>query len=88
MLFLSIVELILMYPFRVFTPSVEFISYVFDTFLREFYELGFQMCLLIFMFYFSQCSVDFPAAYQDWTATDPLTLFQAPVLKTESNPKV
>ncbi|KAL8120958.1 hypothetical protein AgCh_017940 [Apium graveolens] len=32
-------------------------------------------------------SVDFPAAYQDWTATDPLTLFQAPVLKTESNPK-
>ncbi|KAK1389826.1 DNA topoisomerase [Heracleum sosnowskyi] len=32
-------------------------------------------------------SVDFPAAYQDWTATNPLTLFQAPVLKTESNPK-
>ncbi|KAK2969581.1 hypothetical protein RJ640_023693 [Escallonia rubra] len=32
-------------------------------------------------------SVDFPAAYQDWTATDPLSLFHAPVVKTESNPK-
>ncbi|GMP78215.1 hypothetical protein CsSME_00034244 [Camellia sinensis var. sinensis] len=32
-------------------------------------------------------SVDFPAAFQDWTRTDPLDLFQAPVLKTESNPK-
>ncbi|GLU09482.1 hypothetical protein SLE2022_263420 [Rubroshorea leprosula] len=32
-------------------------------------------------------SVDFPASYQDWTATDPLNLFQAPILKTESNPK-
>ncbi|XP_058181028.1 DNA topoisomerase 3-beta isoform X3 [Rhododendron vialii] len=30
---------------------------------------------------------DFPAAFQDWTVTDPLDLFQAPVLKTESNPK-
>ncbi|KAF7132009.1 hypothetical protein RHSIM_Rhsim09G0063400 [Rhododendron simsii] len=32
-------------------------------------------------------SLDFPAAFQDWTVTDPLDLFQAPVLKTESNPK-
>lgn len=35
-----------------------------------------------------KCSVDFPAAFQDWTVTDPLDLFQAPVLTTESNPKV
>uniref|UniRef100_A0A7N0TSD1 DNA topoisomerase n=1 Tax=Kalanchoe fedtschenkoi TaxID=63787 RepID=A0A7N0TSD1_KALFE len=32
-------------------------------------------------------SVDFPAKYQDWTATDPTDLFQAPIVKTESNPK-
>ncbi|XP_014521718.1 DNA topoisomerase 3-beta isoform X1 [Vigna radiata var. radiata] len=32
-------------------------------------------------------SVDFPAKYQDWTATDPLDLFQAQVIKNESNPK-
>ncbi|WJZ87911.1 hypothetical protein VitviT2T_007256 [Vitis vinifera] len=32
-------------------------------------------------------SVDFPAKYQDWTVTDPLDLFQAPILKAESNPK-
>lgn len=32
-------------------------------------------------------SVDFPATYQDWTTTDPLDLFQAPILKSESNPK-
>ncbi|KAJ7957287.1 DNA topoisomerase [Quillaja saponaria] len=32
-------------------------------------------------------SVDFPVKYQDWTATDPLDLFQAPVIKNESNPK-
>lgn len=32
-------------------------------------------------------SVDFPASYQDWAATDPLDLFQAPILKAESNPK-
>lgn len=32
-------------------------------------------------------SVDFPPAYQDWAATDPLSLFQAPVVKSESNPK-
>ncbi|XP_050292586.1 DNA topoisomerase 3-beta isoform X1 [Quercus robur] len=32
-------------------------------------------------------SVDFPATYQNWTATDPLDLFQAQITKTESNPK-
>ncbi|XP_068665941.1 DNA topoisomerase 3-beta [Aristolochia californica] len=32
-------------------------------------------------------SVDFPPAYQNWEATDPLDLFQAPIVKTESNPK-
>ncbi|XP_057536769.1 DNA topoisomerase 3-beta isoform X2 [Amaranthus tricolor] len=30
---------------------------------------------------------DFPATFQDWSATDPLDLFQAPTLKSESNPK-
>ncbi|XP_038711610.1 DNA topoisomerase 3-beta isoform X2 [Tripterygium wilfordii] len=30
---------------------------------------------------------DFPATYQDWKVTDPQDLFQAPILKTESNPK-
>ncbi|KAJ4827020.1 hypothetical protein Tsubulata_033804 [Turnera subulata] len=32
-------------------------------------------------------SVDFPAKYQDWTVTDPEDLFQAQVVKSESNPK-
>ncbi|KAJ9701253.1 hypothetical protein PVL29_006551 [Vitis rotundifolia] len=32
-------------------------------------------------------SVDFLPKYQDWTVTDPLDLFQAPILKAESNPK-
>ncbi|XP_057959790.1 DNA topoisomerase 3-beta isoform X2 [Malania oleifera] len=32
-------------------------------------------------------SVDFPATYQDWTITDPLDLFGAPIVKAESNPK-
>ncbi|CAN0870631.1 DNA topoisomerase 3-beta [Linum grandiflorum] len=32
-------------------------------------------------------SVDFPEKYQNWSATDPLDLFQAPVRKSESNPK-
>lgn len=39
-------------------------------------------------FLLSNCSVDFPEKYQNWTLTDPLDLFQAPVLKTEANPKV
>lgn len=34
------------------------------------------------------CSVDFPGTYQDWTSTDPLDLFEAPIVKNESNPKV
>ncbi|XP_021888952.1 DNA topoisomerase 3-beta isoform X1 [Carica papaya] len=32
-------------------------------------------------------SVDFPGSYQDWTATDPIDLFQAPIRRTETNPK-
>ncbi|XP_055813969.1 DNA topoisomerase 3-beta isoform X1 [Solanum dulcamara] len=32
-------------------------------------------------------SVDFPATFQDWTTTDPADLFQAPILKKETNPK-
>ncbi|XP_026400715.1 DNA topoisomerase 3-beta-like [Papaver somniferum] len=32
-------------------------------------------------------SVDFPPKYQDWAVTDPLDLFSAPILKSESNPK-
>ncbi|KAL8143853.1 hypothetical protein V2J09_016885 [Rumex salicifolius] len=32
-------------------------------------------------------SIDFPPAYQNWNATDPLDLFEAPTLKIESNPK-
>ncbi|CAK8567137.1 unnamed protein product [Lathyrus sativus] len=32
-------------------------------------------------------SVDFHGKYQDWATTDPLDLFQAQVIKTESNPK-
>lgn len=32
-------------------------------------------------------SVDFPAPYQDWKTTNPLDLFEAPIRKTEANPK-
>ncbi|XP_008792952.1 DNA topoisomerase 3-beta isoform X1 [Phoenix dactylifera] len=32
-------------------------------------------------------SVDFPPTYQNWEVTDPMDLFQAPILKSESNPK-
>ncbi|XP_030507422.2 DNA topoisomerase 3-beta isoform X1 [Cannabis sativa] len=32
-------------------------------------------------------SVDFPQKYQDWNLTDPLDLFEAPIVKNESNPK-
>ncbi|MQM17056.1 hypothetical protein Taro_050021 [Colocasia esculenta] len=31
--------------------------------------------------------VDFPSKYQNWDVTDPIDLFQAPTLKSESNPK-
>ena len=34
------------------------------------------------------CSIDFPAKYQSWQTTDPVTLFDAPTLKAEANPKV
>nr|CAB3457482.1 unnamed protein product [Digitaria exilis] len=33
-------------------------------------------------------SVDFPPAYQNWEGTDPMDLFEAPVLRSECNPKV
>ncbi|XP_042431673.1 DNA topoisomerase 3-beta-like isoform X1 [Zingiber officinale] len=32
-------------------------------------------------------SMDFPSSYQNWEVTDPFDLFEAPVLKSESNPK-
>ncbi|CAL9040038.1 DNA topoisomerase 3-beta-like isoform X1 [Musa acuminata AAA Group] len=32
-------------------------------------------------------SLDFPSSYQNWEVTDPMDLFHAPVLKSESNPK-
>ena len=33
-------------------------------------------------------SIDFPAKFQNWDTTDPSTLFDAPTMKNESNPKV
>lgn len=33
-------------------------------------------------------SIDFPDAFQSWDKTDPATLFTAPTVKTEANPKV
>ena len=33
-------------------------------------------------------SIDFPPAFQSWETTDPATLFAAPTLKSEANPKV
>ena len=41
-----------------------------------------------FPHFLCKSSVDFPAKYQDWSATDPIDLFQAPIQKTEANPKV
>lgn len=32
-------------------------------------------------------STDFPPTYQNWETTDPVDLFEAPIVKTESNPK-
>ncbi|KAL0432928.1 UNVERIFIED_CONTAM: DNA topoisomerase 3-beta [Sesamum latifolium] len=32
-------------------------------------------------------SVDFPARFQDWSSTNPLDLFDAPIVKSESTPK-
>ena len=32
-------------------------------------------------------STDFPRQYQSWESTDPATLFEAPVIKAEANPK-
>lgn len=33
-------------------------------------------------------SLDFPPAFQSWETTDPASLFSAPTLKSEANPKV
>jgi DNA topoisomerase-3 len=32
-------------------------------------------------------SLDFPSKFQNWETTDPASLFDAPTLKTEANPK-
>lgn len=32
-------------------------------------------------------SIDFPPKYQNWELTDPMDLFDAPTIKSESNPK-
>lgn len=37
---------------------------------------------------FSYSSVDFPEKYQNWATVDPQDLFDAPIHKKESNPKV
>lgn len=33
-------------------------------------------------------SIDFPAKYQNWDTTDPQSLFDAPTVRNEANPKV
>lgn len=33
-------------------------------------------------------SIDFPAKFQSWETTEPSSLFDAPTIKSESNPKV
>ena len=33
-------------------------------------------------------SIDFPAKFQNWETTDPASLFDAPTLRSEANPKV
>ena len=33
-------------------------------------------------------SIDFPAKYQSWETTEPSSLFDAPTIKSEANPKV
>ena len=33
-------------------------------------------------------SIDFPAKFQNWEATDPASLFDAPTIRSEANPKV
>lgn len=53
--------------------------------------INLSVCLFVQLWCFSSLwkfSLDFPPKYQDWAATDPADLFQAPVVKTESNPKV
>ena len=67
-------------------------------FIFIFYLLTFNnKCLITFksisifsisFFFICQSSVDFPQSHQDWTSTDPMDLFQAPIVKNEANPKV
>lgn len=45
-------------------------------------------CLAFFNLCLIFSSVDFPPAYQNWEGTDPIDLFEAPVLRSECNPKV
>ncbi len=33
-------------------------------------------------------SIDFPPAFQSWETTDPASLFSAPTIMSEANPKV
>ena len=33
-------------------------------------------------------SIDFPPKYQNWETTDPASLFDAPTIRAEANPKV
>lgn len=55
---------------------------------------GAVMCMCLRMLYADMphaqghvLSIDFPAKYQNWETTDPLSLFDAPTQKTEANPK-
>ena len=53
----------------------------FRTFLNILLILSLQLSALV-------NSVDFPAKFQNWETTDPKDLFQAPIVKSEANPKV
>jgi len=33
-------------------------------------------------------SLDFPREYNNWNTVDPITLFEAPTIQLEANPKV
>ena len=52
----------------------------------QFLNIKICLCFVNLCLIFS--SVDFPPAYQNWEGTDPMDLFEAPVLRSECNPKV